>query len=198
MSVVLPRNTFFSGDHHFGHEKIIEYCSRPFDDVKQMDDELVDRWNSVVSDGDNVVYVGDFSLSGDEKYVEQLFSRLNGLILYVCVPWHHDRRWIDHVSAMRTSSGRYVYPLPSIEIVYVVGVMGGNGKPMPITVSHYPMLEWEASHYGAWHVHGHSHGNSPVLAGKRSVDVGVDANGYMPMSIEEIEYYFDYELGEDS
>ncbi len=39
---------FFSADHHFYHANIIRYCSRPFNSVEEMNEEMIARWNSTV------------------------------------------------------------------------------------------------------------------------------------------------------
>lgn len=68
---------FYVADTHFGHEAIIGHCSRPFSSVSQMDDAMVDAWNSVVSNQDLVYHLGDFSVP-DIFYAADIFDRLNG------------------------------------------------------------------------------------------------------------------------
>ena len=45
-------NVHFTSDVHFGHKNIIRYCNRPFKDVDDMDEQLIQRWNSVVKPDD--------------------------------------------------------------------------------------------------------------------------------------------------
>ena len=60
---------FFTADQHFGHENILKYEAekrvnehgRPFNSVDQMNDYLVDCWNSDVGKEDEVYCLGDFS-----------------------------------------------------------------------------------------------------------------------------------------
>ena len=40
---------FFIADTHFGHSKIIPICNRPFTDVEDMEQKLVENWNCKVS-----------------------------------------------------------------------------------------------------------------------------------------------------
>ena len=66
---------------------------------------------------------------------------------------------------------------------------------------HYPIEEWADFYKGAIHLHGHQH-NMPaynrqqVEAGLRRFDVGVDANGFKPVSVGAIavflrgDYYY--------
>ena len=70
---------FFTADHHFGHGNIIEYCKRPFKSLAHMDMELIRRWNSVVQEGDKVLYLGDFTFGDPERFTKQL----NGDIIFI-------------------------------------------------------------------------------------------------------------------
>jgi calcineurin-like phosphoesterase family protein len=53
-----------------------------------------------------------------------------------------------------------------------------------LVLCHYGMRVWNKSHHGAIQLYGHSHGNLP--GDSQSCDVGVDAWGFMPVSIEMI------------
>ena len=59
---------FYIGDLHFGHNNIIKYDDRPFLNVQEMDMSLINNWNSVVTDEDKVIILGDFTMSGDVNY----------------------------------------------------------------------------------------------------------------------------------
>jgi calcineurin-like phosphoesterase family protein len=52
-------SVFITSDTHFSHKNIIEYCQRPFETYEQMDEALVENWNSVVTDEDVVIHLGD-------------------------------------------------------------------------------------------------------------------------------------------
>lgn len=60
---------------------------------------------------------------------------------------------------------------------------------------HYPIAEWERSHHGSIHLHGHQHNKAAHNAANAEqellrYDVGVDANGMAPVSIEEVLNFF--------
>ena len=84
---------FFTGDHHFGHNNIIKYSNRLFASSEEMDDKMVEEWNSVAGEEDTVFHLGDFSLSSNLNYVQSLFGRLNGVVYFLPIWWHHVIEW---------------------------------------------------------------------------------------------------------
>ena len=57
---IAPR-TFFASDFHFGHANVIKHCNRPFEDLAEMEFQLIRQWNEVVTSQDVVYILGDFS-----------------------------------------------------------------------------------------------------------------------------------------
>lgn len=181
---------FFTSDHHFHHSNIIKYASRPYLSLDEMHDDFVVKWNSVVGENDTVYHLGDFSLSRNPKEVGDVFAGLNGIIRILCNPWHHDGKWMRD-GRLRRSPGfekvEFVDPI----VVLSVSEISAEDYPMSITLSHWPMAMWEASHYGAWHIHGHSHGKHYDHLGRNVVDAGVDVWDGYPVSLKEIVRLFD-------
>lgn len=74
-------NTFFVSDTHFGHAKICQFLSedgsklRPWDDIEQMNEDMVRIWNEVVRPQDKVYHLGDVVIN--RKYLP-ILERLNG------------------------------------------------------------------------------------------------------------------------
>jgi len=68
----------YISDLHFGHENIIKFDGRPFKNVEEMEDALVERWNSVVGNGDTVYILGDFCWSAKTSEWVRLCNRLKG------------------------------------------------------------------------------------------------------------------------
>ena len=54
---------FVIGDTHFGHSKIIDFCRPQFDTVEEMNQAIVDNWNSVVKKDDTVIHLGDVAFA---------------------------------------------------------------------------------------------------------------------------------------
>jgi calcineurin-like phosphoesterase family protein len=180
-------HVWFTGDHHFGHENIIKYAERPYINVAEMDEDLIEEWNSVVRRSDLVYYLGDFTLGGT-SIAQQYFSRLSGDIEILNNFWHHDKRWINSHGQCTTKNGWIVLLGNSIKVLEIPE-LGKDGYPLAITLCHYPIGEWDRKHYGAWHLHGHSH-NKYQAEGK-ILDVGVDSaiewlGEYRPFSFSEV------------
>ena len=58
---------FFTSDHHFGHKNILKFSNRPFTNVQEMDEIMIQKWNEKVQPEDEVYHLGDFGLSSSGK-----------------------------------------------------------------------------------------------------------------------------------
>lgn len=74
--------TWYTADTHFGHANIIKYASRPFKNIKRMEEVLVKNWNSRVGKNDIVIFLGDFMFKQKEK-AKYLVDQLNGNITFI-------------------------------------------------------------------------------------------------------------------
>lgn len=75
---------FVTSDLHFWHKGILNFCkyTRPFSDVIEMNQGLIDHWNSVVGVDDEVLHLGDFSFKG-KGGTQEILNQLNGNITFV-------------------------------------------------------------------------------------------------------------------
>ena len=73
---------YFTSDTHFGHANIIKFCNRPFKNVEEMNQKLIENWNSVVGPNDLVFHLGDFAFGGQPlwRYIRE---QLNGNIILI-------------------------------------------------------------------------------------------------------------------
>ncbi len=179
---------WFTSDTHFAHRNIIRYCSRPFPHADAMDEALIENWNARVGDDDVIYHLGDFTLRS-RGFARRIFARLRGQIRVLGLPWHHDKGWVPKHPGVSgdlfSASGHAVEILPAL---IALRLTLDDGRRQAVTLSHYPMAEWEASHHGGWHLHGHSHGNHRGPGAR--IDVGVDCFDYGPVSLPEIERIF--------
>ena len=77
---------WFTSDTHFGHDRSFIWGPRGFNSVEEMNEEIIRRWNSVISKDDIVYHLGDVMLGDNEKGIEYL-KQLNGNI-YIALGNH--------------------------------------------------------------------------------------------------------------
>ena len=177
-----PDHTFFTSDTHFGHANIIRFCNRPFRNVEEMNEILIENWNKVVSKDDTVFHLGDFAFGGSSVW-NSIIPRLNGHINLII--GNHDRK---NLRQGYMSYFDMVVPQLQIEI-----------EDNSIYLNHYPFLcyggTYRAPENCVIQLHGHTH-EYPGGTGKDmdrlkhrfpyQYDVGVDNNNYTPLSWEEV------------
>lgn len=132
---------YYISDMHFGHKNIIRHDNRPFDSVEEMEEEMVSRWNSVVTDEDIVYVLGDFSWHKEEKTLE-ILDKLNGKI--VLIKGNHDK---ISPKISRKLHGRYDY----LEV---------NDNGVKVILCHYPMPFWNGQFRDTIHLYGHVHNSN--------------------------------------
>ena len=158
---------FITSDTHFGHANVIQYSGRPYASVEEMDEALIEALNATVPERAVVYHLGDFAFVKPARAVE-IAKRLHGTIRLV--RGNHDHR---------LPAG---FPVEWMKDYYEAKTPDG----IKVVLCHYPFEVWNQVHYGAWHLHGHSHGGLRSIRPRR-FDVGVDNRRiYRPRSFEEI------------
>lgn len=161
---------YFSADYHLGHANVIKYSRRPFSDVDEMNEAIIERHNALVKPSDLFYFLGDFALCRAEQALP-LLKRLNGQKFTIF--GNHDkflRREKEYLQMWQWTAD-----LREIKI-----------GEQSIVLCHFPMLTWHKAHYGAWNLHGHSHGSLKVDQHALRTDVGVDCWDYRPVNFEEL------------
>jgi calcineurin-like phosphoesterase family protein len=176
----MAENVFFTSDEHLGHNNVIKFCNRPFANIEEMTEALVERHNSVVKKGDLVYHIGDmfWRTYGIDQALEYM-DRLNGNHYYV---WGNHDELIHHNKEL---ANKFIW-------LKDIAKVRPSGCPK-IILCHYAMRVFEGSHRGDWHLYGHSHNALPqAIAGQTkdestlSFDIGVDTHNFYPWSIEEV------------
>lgn len=195
---------FWTSDLHFGHENIIAYANRPFGDVVDMEEKLIENWNCMVSSSDEVWIVGDFAM-GQLSETLPVVKRLNGR--KVLIPGNHDRCWVGAGASNHKKWGAMYDALFDI-IDDFPKVTTTQLGPYTVQVCHFPRVELGSSlerHgdiYSAyrpdpvtdrnakminrlkrpWLIHGHTHQKVRIQPEYRQIHVGTDAWNYTPIS----------------
>lgn len=166
---------YFTADLHFNHQNIIKYEKRPFNTVEEMNLTLVNRWNEVVSENDQVYILGDFTMQRSEV-AHCFFNQLKG-IKYI-IRGNHDHQYLNNYE-------QYESDFEWVKDYYCL-----NYKDIKFVLFHYPILEWDGFFKGrSIHLYGHIHGSRESvqrakILGKTAFNVGVDVNDFYPVSID--------------
>ena len=170
---------FFTSDPHYGHENILKYCHRPFSSIEEHDEELIRLWNETVPEDGIVFILGDIGFCS-ETYLKTILNRLNGKIYWII--GNHDWRRITPGIMNR------------FECITQQMVITVDNKL--IYLNHFPFLCYpDSDRHPVYQFFGHVHsgplsGSSDISRlvhlNKRQYDVGVDNNGYKPISFQDI------------
>lgn len=166
---------WFTSDLHLGHRAAISMCDRPFETIEEMNEILTQNFNSCVKKNDTVYIVGDIAHRTPVNVVNQWIAGLNGK--KVLCKGNHDKKYNAELFA-----GIYDF----LEI---------STHGINVSLMHYPMMSWPKFHHGSLHLHGHIHskGDYNLQQKKEGIlryDVGVGANNYYPVSIEQVKAFF--------
>ena len=132
---------FYIADCHFGHENIIAFDGRPFENVDDMNEKMKENWNLVVSKNDLVYILGDFMWKFKDEDIE-FMKGLNGR-----------KRLIkgNHDKAIHSKKFKNLFE----NITDYEKIKDGENI---IILSHYPMIAYEGSYEGRnIHLFGHVH-----------------------------------------
>lgn len=167
---------YYTADQHFGHTNIIRFCDRPFMNAEEMDESLIDNWNSTVSANDSVYILGDLVFRS-AKHATYYIKRLKGIKHLII--GNHDHKWIKNCNLVEFFASVSYY----LEI---------KDEDIRLALSHYPMLSWGASSRGALHVHAHVHNKKEGLVFEtlkkmdNALNAGVEINEYRPVTLDEL------------
>jgi len=137
---------YFSSDFHCGHKNIIRIDGRPFEDLRDMEDKLIARWNTRVKPNDTVYHLGDFAWTFNTAL--RVIPKLNGHLVFI--KGNHDKSW--------WKPERVAKEIPQANLCNDSIHILHNAEDCPsIVLCHYPMRSWPGSARGSWHLYGHTH-----------------------------------------
>lgn len=195
--------TFFISDTHFHHFNIaLEFenedgtparidprTGERFTSVEDMDEFMIERWNSVVGSKDRVYHLGDFSIP---RRGLQVFHRLNGRI---CVILGNHDPW-------KKKDWEQFKNIDQVQGVRMFPKLGWVCTHFPIHPRQFEHADSRWTH----NIHGHLHnakvtiddyrwatdGNPPLrLPDPRYFNVSVEQIEYTPIELEELKVRID-------
>ena len=172
---------YVCSDWHFNHDRDFVWQERGFHSVSEMNEEIVKRHNSIVTNEDDVYVLGDLCLGTDTESNKQLIESLNGKI-HIILGNHDTPTRIEMYSSCSN----------------VVGVFGFGAmlkyKKYSFLFTHWPS---NTSNYDEekplrcclLNVCGHTHTKDKYLEmkkGQLSYHVEMEANNCYPISLDKI------------
>lgn len=158
-------NTFFTADTHLGHERTLVLSKRPFANVTEMDDAIINNWNRVVKSEDTVYHLGDFG-------TPELMPHLMGNIIFL--PGNYER---DQPQILNTLAKHCTIIKPNT-IIDIDGTM--------FQLVHEPDSAKKSQHFFLF---GHIHKLQMIK--QNGLNVGVDCHNFTPLSIDDVLFYRD-------
>jgi calcineurin-like phosphoesterase family protein len=130
---------------------------RTFSCVEEMDEHMIERWNSVVRPQDHLYHLGDVVMR--QQVLDVVMPRLNG----------HKRLVRGNHDIFRTK-----HYMRYFDEVYGIRVLDN------MVFSHIPIHPESLGRFKA-NVHGHTHGQHPL--GGKYIDVSAEAIDYTPVPL---------------
>jgi calcineurin-like phosphoesterase family protein len=156
---------FFTSDTHFGDPRVLRIDRRPFPSVAAHDQALIAYWNETVGPDDEIWHLGDFARGAADR-IAGLLAALNGRKHLV----------IGNNDGPATLAAEGWASRQHYAEMEIGGVL--------FILCHYPFRTWNKMGKRSVNLHGHSHGK--LRPAPRQYDVGVDARGYRPATLEAI------------
>jgi calcineurin-like phosphoesterase family protein len=169
---------YLTSDLHFNHDKEFLYVPRGFKNIEDMNNTIIQNFNSIISYDDDVYILGDLMLGGADKHEEglELISALNGKLHLVRGNHDTDKRWAAYKS------------LPNVVEMENAIYLKYNGYHF--YMSHFPTmtanLEKETLKQCTINLFGHTHQKTnfyneiPFM-----YHVGVDSHNCMPVCLDD-------------
>ena len=145
------RKIFVTSDLHFSHEAVLKYNNRPWKNVLEMNDALIENWNRKVNKRDTVIIVGDFAWERHGYFLNVLNGKKELVI------GSHDKmpkKYLDNFSN--------VYMTKTFDY-----------KKRTFIAMHCCPRVWEKSHYGSVCLFGHCFDEETEILTERGF-LGID------------------------
>jgi calcineurin-like phosphoesterase family protein len=171
---------FFTSDIHFNHTNIIKFCDRPFKNIEQMNERIIQNINARCSAEDTLYHIGDFMFRGGHQggklsaaYFE---NQINPKIVHIL--GNHDR------------NNRLKNNIRYAEIWFANRRWVLQHKPPEETqLRIFPTQAGEAEVYLVGHVH--TSWKYKWIEGRLVINVGIDVWNMFPVTQQEIIVYAD-------
>jgi len=161
---------FVTSNQQFGRQGAIKLFKRPFNDVEEMNQHLIDQWNSVVSKEDSVFVLGNFMWQPESG--EKIAKSLNGSIFVI--PGEYDKATKD-ITDLKSG----------VEVTYLsIGIKQLTALKSVLT--YWPMLDWPKKDKGSISFIGHPSNKYKSDHKLKIANVRCDDWDFKPVDIQQI------------
>lgn len=167
---------FVSSDLHFNHTNILKYHPERGTSIQEMNEKIIQNWNSVVNKTDICYILGDVAMGKVQDCIP-LIKRLNGRLHLIL--GNHDTALKKLISNSNEKLFDSIQDYLELKHNY-------NGIKCKVIMFHFPIARFNGGHYESnFHLHGHCHGNPTGLEG-RIKDIGTDTNNLFPYLLDDV------------
>lgn len=174
------KKIYFTSDLHFCHKKDFIYKARGFNSIEEHDEELIKRFNSIVTPEDDLWILGDLMLGDNDEGIKKI-KQLNGNLHII---------YGNHDTNARIL--RYAEELDNAEIHGFATTF--KYKKKQFMLSHYPTITSNIDEDGApikvkvINLCGHSHTKNRFKDMDKGLiyHVEIDCHNNFPISLDEI------------
>lgn len=171
---------WFTSDFHLNHNKPFIYEARGFSSIEEHDEVIIENYNSLIKDDDQVYILGDCYMGSDHEKAIQYLKKLKGnkFLIY----GNHD-----------TDNKLTLFAKEKIFQSIYFGNRLQTGKKI-FLLSHYPQLvvNYEDK-FPIYSIHGHNHSKEKFGSVYHCYNVCLDAHNCYPVNIDtivsDINYY---------
>lgn len=152
---------FYIADLHLGHENVLRFDNRQFDNIQDHDTTIINNWNNAVGIDDDVYILGDISWFNSTKTTE-IFKSLNGIKHLII--GNHDKKLLKNQELRKEFCEITDYKELTFD--------SNNG----VVLCHYPIPCFNRHYYGWYHFYGHVHNSFEWELMENVRDVMVDTH----------------------
>lgn len=165
LEIINGRKVWIWSDQHFYHENVIKYSERPYKNVEEMNQELIDNYNEVVEEDDICIFAGDVTFKSTTLFLTDIMPKLlKGYKILVVGNHDFDKK---KVRALGFDETRLILHFKNNE--------------KDIIISHYPFF---IDNVEFTNVHGHIHTYKSEL--KHQINVSIEAIDFRPVLLKEL------------
>jgi len=185
-AIITQKDIWIVSDTHFNHENVLKFVGdkgqlvRDFSSVEEMNETMINNWNSVVKPGDKVYHLGDVFF-GEQAWFKKMWPRLKGAKRLV-VGNHDDIKFLSSGGFFSKVSMWRMFPEFGLLLTHVP-VHPSNLKIL-VAEDNYKEGDCGQTQKTFLNVHGHIHQNNSPEGPYRNVCV--EQTNYTPINIEEL------------